>query len=266
MHQSCMCVAILCSLLSLASADESSAAYYYQFSVCDDSKVLVEEISLLCDSPGAYYYGSGKYRNSAKCEPGDKAKLYIGIKILEDLEQDDAYIDLQVQAYGSVETQVIASKASLCSTLVSKDDSIACPQPGYYEISDRFYWSGKDENDNYEYSFIPKVVIGISSTEKSNVYDFGGANTNHCYGNTFNTWTSGVKRTAADTVASFFFTFGILMGTIFAVLLAGVCIYRQAQKQRQRREKIIVDEEFDEAAYQNLASMVAAQKDLVTVA
>lgn len=56
------------------------------------------------------------------------------------------------------------------------------------------------------------------------------------------------------------------MGTIFAVLLAGVCIYRQAQKQRQRREKIIVDEEFDEAAYQNLASMVAAQKDLVTVA
>lgn len=266
MLRSVLCVGVLWLQFLKVFADDSGAAYYNQFSVCDDSKVLVEEISLLCDSPGAYYYGSGKYRNSAKCEAGDKAKLYIGIQIVEDLEQDDAYIDLEVQAYGSVATQVIASKASLCSTIVSKDDSIACPQPGYYEISDRFYWSDKGENDNYEYSFTPKVIIGVSSTQKSNVYDFGGANTKYCNGNSFSSWTSGVKRTAADTVASFFFTFGILMGTIVAVLLAAVCIYRQAQKQRQRREKIIVDEEFDEEAYQNLASMVASQKDLVTLA
>ena len=44
---------------------------------CRNTYVRVTDLSLLCDSPGAYYYGSTTYRNSEVCVTGDKAKLYM---------------------------------------------------------------------------------------------------------------------------------------------------------------------------------------------
>ena len=89
----------LVSVIGTVKADD--AAYMNKFTVCDDTSIVVSDVSLLCDSPGTYYYGSGKYRSSATCEGGDKAKMQVDFQILEDL-QTDAYLTLSVQGYGTV--------------------------------------------------------------------------------------------------------------------------------------------------------------------
>jgi hypothetical protein len=106
--------------------------YYAKFSVCADSSIVVEEIQIVCDSPGAYYYGSGKYRNSATCQAGDKAKLTVTLSIADDLPDDVVpYLFLSVQGYGTVADQVIHQGDDLCSVSgLSSSDGAACPAPG----------------------------------------------------------------------------------------------------------------------------------------
>jgi hypothetical protein len=111
-----------------SSADDGS--YYNKFSVCSDSSIVVSDIVLVCDSPGAYYYGSNKYRNSASCQAGDKAKLTIKFQIAEALETS-AYIHLMVKGYGSVESEQIYAGEELCSISgLSSSDGATCPSQG----------------------------------------------------------------------------------------------------------------------------------------
>ena len=50
---------------------------------CESNATIdVEKVFLICDSPGAYYYGSGSYRDSARCKYGDKAKMHVYCKLL----------------------------------------------------------------------------------------------------------------------------------------------------------------------------------------
>ena len=59
---------------------------------CSDRKVVqVQNVSLTCDSPGAYYYGSNTYRDSTTCTQGDKAKLLVDCEFRK-------IMDLQVSA------------------------------------------------------------------------------------------------------------------------------------------------------------------------
>lgn len=44
---------------------------------CNHNYIQVQRISILCDTPGAYYYGSNAYRNSQVCMSGDKAHLTV---------------------------------------------------------------------------------------------------------------------------------------------------------------------------------------------
>lgn len=44
------------------------------------SQITVSLLSILCDTPGAYYSGSTAYRNSPVCVAGDKAQLDIVCK------------------------------------------------------------------------------------------------------------------------------------------------------------------------------------------
>jgi hypothetical protein len=111
-----------------SSSDDGS--YYNTFSVCSDSAIVVSDIVLVCDSPGAYYYGSNKYRNSATCQAGDKAKLTVQFQVAETLDYS-AYIHLMVKGYGSVESQQIYSGEELCSTSgLSSSDGATCPSQG----------------------------------------------------------------------------------------------------------------------------------------
>lgn len=238
-----ICLSVLVSLANTALADD---AYINKFSVCDSTSVVVSNITIACDSPGAYYYGSSKYRNSATCEAGDKAKMKVDFLILADL-QADAYLTLYVQGYGTVEPVMINTQDSLCSMLQSTNGT-ACPAAGSYSLSKTFYWGS--QSDGYSYSFIPKVVVGVASTVNSNVFDLGGANTNKCAGSVNNDWTMGARKSMANSIKSFFATFGLLSASILAIVSAGWCILRQSRARSKVPKAIIVDEELDEMSYQ----------------
>ena len=238
-----LCLVVLAALASTIHADDGE--YMNKFTVCDETSIVVSDISIVCDSPGTYYYGSGKYRNSASCQAGDKAKMQVNFEIQEDL-QSDAYLTLAVQGYGSVQSVGLYAQESFCS-VVQSSSGAACPAAGSYSIYQTFYWG--DQNDDYTYSFTPKVVVGIASALNSNVFDLGGANTNSCKGNVATDWTVGIRKSMANSIKSFFVTFGILTAGLLAVLLAGWCIRRQS-REPTLKQAIIVDEDLDEMAYQ----------------
>jgi hypothetical protein len=50
---------------------------------CRRSYIQVISLQLLCDTPGAYYYGSSAYRNSEVCVSGDKAHLAFQCKWID---------------------------------------------------------------------------------------------------------------------------------------------------------------------------------------
>jgi hypothetical protein len=50
---------------------------------CKKTNVRVTAVYLTCDSPGAYYYGSGNYRNSLVCMSDDKVNLRVECKLFE---------------------------------------------------------------------------------------------------------------------------------------------------------------------------------------
>ena len=234
-----------------------------QIEVCSDGVIQVQDIQMYCDSPGTYYYGSGKYRNSASCLPGDKAQIRIDFYIAEaDIIASNgnyALVDISASGgYWGQDSQLVYESADLCSlsTLHSKGSS--CPYEGYYYIKTHFFWDGDSSNGGN--AFYPKLTVGFKSSVNKNVYDYGGANTNLCRGSTFITWSDRIAISYANAVGNFVKTFGILLLTIlclggFIWLLirrpASVKEARQTMKSdikgafTCKPKKNDVDEEFD---------------------
>jgi hypothetical protein len=248
---------LVCSLL-LSVSQATNNQQYNKFTVCDDSSIVVKDLSIVCDSPGQYYYGSNKYRNSASCQGGDKAKIYVEFYIQEDLEVD-AYLMMEAKGYGTVSSQVLHKGDSLCSvSTVYAMEKQNCGSSGYYYIQEQFTWGEKQ--DDYDYSFSPKLVVGFASNAKKQVYDLGGANTNSCSGGIFTNWTKGLQKSAANTIRTFFATFGILAGAIFSICMMGWCIMRQANA---RPKRFIVEDPADENEYYKMAMMGNQRNNLV---
>jgi len=242
-------LALLCCFFQESDARSSGAnstARYQNttFTVCADSAVMIEDLSVLCDSPGTYYYGSSKYRNAAQCQAGDKAKVSIIIDVEQDL-QTEPYFTLLVKGYGSVESVDVYTAKPMCSVSGIKAlDGQKCPGKGRYKIYESFFWGEK--SDNYDYAFTPKATVGFSSGNYKQAYDLGGANTNLCSGKTFQSWTESVRKSAANTVETFFVTFGFLLGSVMAICFAGWCIVRQAHNETK---ELMADDPIDETDY-----------------
>jgi hypothetical protein len=205
-----------------ASATDD-AAVYNTFSVCSDAVIKVLDLSIYCDSPGTFYYGSGKYRNSASCLGGDKAKIQLDFYIAQPtvIESAGGYAILDITATGNSgwyqQNIKVFENADMCSTPTLKTLSKStCPSQGKYRIKSHFYWP----EDKYGgSSFYPSVMVGFKSSVRSNQYDYGGANTPYCRGSTFVTWTDGIRTIYANAIANFMKSFGILLLTI--VLMGG---------------------------------------------
>lgn len=259
----------LSALLAVVSAEDSqttsnsnqvsSEQYYNKFTVCDDSPIIVEDIEMLCDSPGTYYYGSGKYRNSADCQAGDKGKIKITFQLTEDL-QSAPYFTLSVHGYGTVPGETFYSNEQLCSisSLSTLNNQVTCPGKGWYTVSRTFHWG--DQNDSYEYSFVPKVTVGFTSNPQKGLYDMGGANTNLCSGDTFTNWTKGVRRSAANTIKTFLATFGILLGAIAAVFGAGYFLMKLS---RNKPKEVLIEDPLDENVNHKIALVGDNKNNLV---
>jgi len=244
-------------LFHTARADDE---YYNQFTVCADSAVIVEELVITCDSPGAYYYGSSKYRGSATCMGGDKARLQFIFEIVQDL-QTNPYFSLEVEAYGSVPSEKLYSQTDLCSLSGLKSlDGAVCPGVGLYMVTEKFYFA--KQNDEYQYSFKPVPSIGFSSDLNKNYFDLGGANTDSCAGGTFKNWSTGVSNTASKTIQFFFVTFGALLAASGAFLAWRYCAIKRELDISPKREEAMHEELLDEEDFRRIA-MMGREKDLI---
>jgi hypothetical protein len=125
-------------------------------------------------------------------------------------------------------------------------------------IQKSFYWG--EQSDSYEYSFKPKVVVGFASSADRNNYDLGGANTNQCAGDTFTKWTTGVTKTAANTLRTFLSTFGILCAAVIALFAVGWYLAKQANA--KPKQNFDDDDLLDENEYHKIA-MVGHNRNLV---
>lgn len=254
-----------------SSSSASSEEYFNEFSVCANSQYVVKGISLLCDSPGTYYYGSGKYRNSEKCMAGDKVKLEIEFYVVQPGEEgatpSNALVDVLIKGYGSVPDYELHNNEDVCSlsTLQTENGGYyQCPsggsiESGSYYIRSHFYLGEQEESDSYSYNFVPHVVIGFSSNEEVGYYDLGGANTDSCEGKSFLAWTNKIGR-KSETLQTFLLVFGLLSFTIVAVGMMGYYIVKQA---RDVVAASVKEELLDHDNEAHKMALVGQNRDLV---
>eukprot|EP00980_Cylindrotheca_fusiformis_P011717 scaffold2783_cov129-Cylindrotheca_fusiformis.AAC.18 len=244
-------------LVALASTAPALADQYYQPSqygvnqvtVCSDSIIQVEDVSILCDSPGAYYYGSGKYRNSASCKPGDKAKIVVDFYIADEetIEYAGGYALASIEVDGSYsQIKTVQDDADLCSLDSLKSLSgNGCPGVGYYQIREQFYWD-KAKNSYNSSAFFPTVTVGFRSSANQYSFDYGGANTDLCRGSTFVTWTKRVRKTYANALSNFIKTFGILLSTIAMMGAFIWCLVHKPKNLADAKAKLVPNERQDD--------------------
>eukprot|EP00529_Nitzschia_sp_RCC80_P000590 CAMPEP_0113498916 /NCGR_PEP_ID=MMETSP0014_2-20120614/31455_1 /TAXON_ID=2857 /ORGANISM="Nitzschia sp." /LENGTH=376 /DNA_ID=CAMNT_0000393027 /DNA_START=199 /DNA_END=1329 /DNA_ORIENTATION=- /assembly_acc=CAM_ASM_000159 len=231
---------------------------YNTFTVCSDAVIEVKDVKIYCDSPGTFYYGSGKYRNSPSCVPGDKGKILVDFYIAQPdvIQQAGGYVVVDISAQGNSgwyqDSHVVYENADLCSlSSLKRQSRSTCPFQGYYRVKTNFHWDESNSNSDGS-SFYPVVTVGFKSSIKSYSYDYGGANTKNCRGSTFATWTQGISTQYANAIGNFMKTFGILLITI-AVMGAFVWFMVQrptSVKDAGRRMGIVkkdvfLDEDFN---------------------
>jgi len=193
----------------------SSSSEGSSMQICSDSDIEVTAIALLCDSPGTFYYGSGKYRDNQYCKAGDKAKLSVYFDVVGDISEVDPLLTLQ--ASGDGETAIVYKNARLCylGTLASTDGS-SCGGYGSFSVTTQFYWGSGSDDDGEQQLFSPYVTVGFHSERDPNKYDLGGVNTNMCSGNTFVAWSNDIKEsgTFSGPLASIVWSSLVLVGTL----------------------------------------------------
>jgi hypothetical protein len=240
-------------------ADEDGTVYN-TFTVCSDAVIEVKDVKIYCDSPGTFYYGSGKYRNSPSCVPGDKGKITVDFYIAQPdvIQQAGGYVIVDISAQGRggwyQETQRVFENADLCSLKsLKKKSGSTCPFEGYYRIQTHFYWNQKTSNNyNAQREFYPLVTVGFKSSIRSSAYDYGGANTMYCRGSSFATWTHGISTTYANAIGNFMKTFGILLitiavmgGFVWFMIHKPTSVKDAGRKMGIVKKDVFLDEDFD---------------------
>jgi len=226
------------------NSDNDGEEYYKKFfESCEDTSIQVEDVSLLCDSPGAYYYGNGKYRNSQTCMLGDKGKVSISFYIGEDLEGAEPYVTLNVKDNSDSEVALmyLVEDEVLCSiSNLYPQDGQTCPEQGNYKIQGTAYLGNKDGSGE---SFDAKAQIGFKSDPSIDYYDLGGANTAYCPGGTSGKYSYGkMRKQVASAIASFLVTWGTLFFGVLSVFVFAVFLIR---KMRNRSEMPYADADED---------------------
>lgn len=198
--------------------------------VCSDVDIEVTALSLLCDSPGTFYYGSGKYRNNPYCKSGDKAKLTVGFEIVGDLSEIDPLLTLT--AKGDGETVTIYKNARLCylGTLHSSS-GVSCGGYGNFTVDTQFYWTN-DDDTTYQ-SFAPYISVGFHSERDPDKYDLGGANTDMCAGGSFTTWSDDINQSNrfSGPIASIVWSALVLIGTLVVLGMFALYLWRRPARE-----------------------------------
>lgn len=218
---------------------DDDSVYKSQVQICSDAVIQVQDVTVYCDSPGTFYYGSGKYRNNQYCLPGDKATIQVDFYIAYQniIQQSGNKAILDIYANGGSYTDVaVYDSADLCSLSSLKRKSRSqCPYNGYYQVKTHFYWGSDVDTE----SFLPTITVGFKSSAKKQVYDFGGANTDLCRGSTFLTWSDGVRVSYANAMGTFLKTFGVLLITIIMMGFFAFFLSKRPRSFKEAKSQLI---------------------------
>lgn len=220
---------------------ESYSYYSNSLSVCSDSNIDVTGVSVLCDTPGVWYYGSSGYRKNTSCQKGDKAYLTLTFDIVDE-DMDADYIYLTLTIFGGDQEVIVYQDALLCSIGTLKQSSgVACPEQGSFTVSTKFYfdysssnthdddnWNdrylGDDDSDDGGTSsnalFTPLVTVGFASSKNRDNYDLGGANTDLCGGESKNIQSDivdAMHKSVSHPVAKFLLSLTVVLTAIAAL-------------------------------------------------
>lgn len=195
--------------LPLATADDEKNKGDLYITSCNNAKIKVTSVNILCNSPGDYYYGGSNYRNSETCMIGDKVQMKVGFTIAESLSSSDngnndatAYMTLQMNV-GGTKISTIYNKQEICSINNLKSSyGGSCPATDMYYFQTSFYLSDDygSYGDDSDVSFTPDVTISFTSNGDDTTHDLGYADSmgasGQCYSaqqNSSNTDTENTK-------------------------------------------------------------------------
>ena len=258
-------------VLSEDSGGSDSDGYYKQFSSCVNAKIEVNEMKIVCSTPGQYYYGSSSYRNAVTCQAGDRATYEIEVYIPDELPDGTVpYITVDVEGYGTVEDVRALDSENLCSLDgLWSVDGVDCPEPGRYQVSQKFDWGEK--NDEYTYTFRPHMVVGLANRQGSYNYNLGGANTNSCENGSLTSWSSRFRRSVSTTVHTFIITLGVLLCLIVMAVSGYWYVKRKyiqglySRKETSQKAGTYVDDDDDYMNHDHIKriAMMGRERDLI---
>lgn len=87
-------------------------------SFCKHNYVQVTSLQLLCDTPGAYYYGSNAYRKSEVCQSGDKAFVEMDFIVPNRMVDRTIYMQVELGFYDHFQVVNTTVLCALPVTLV----------------------------------------------------------------------------------------------------------------------------------------------------
>ena len=203
-----------------------------RISNCKKSVVLVDKVTILCDSPyrGSFY--TGHHMASHLCEYGDEAIIMVNFEVTEDLHYlSTMYMTLGVYAGKQTKELLWAVRAvELCNTFVGHD----CTRAGKYGFAFSVSLDYGLMSDRA--MFVPMIEMGIS-TRADEGYNLGGVNIN-CRFNTFyqqlDPWVNGKSAHAsqqwgAGGLGRAAGKYGWLLGLLIGVAAAGLFAYSRTR-------------------------------------
>jgi hypothetical protein len=159
------------NLVAVQSGSEAEKALVGN---CEGSTVWVNSVTILCDSPYAYYYGNGAHRGSTVCDYGDMATVMVNFNIAASIRSmDNMYMTMGVYAT-KVNVELLFAAMN-----IKVDDLVGgnVNKKGNYEFSMRIMLE-KTYGDNSQ--FVPSFEFGFSTMEDEG-YNLGGVNINCAY-------------------------------------------------------------------------------------
>lgn len=202
-------------------------------SVCENSVVQVRDVTWLCNSPYAYYWGSGTHRNSRLCAYNDKITYQVSFRVTDDItEVSDIFVTMAIQEYSS--RTIIQSKAPsyLCDTV-----GTACTSAGDYSFSFTVRLDGSASNSNLGVDtsssssssddFCPVLIMAFS-TEDDSGYNLGALNMEcEAWDNALATWA---RRAPKLTPRDWIRNYGMIFGTGLCLIVFSGFVWQQARR------------------------------------
>jgi hypothetical protein len=198
--------------------DDDYWATAQQVNPCDDGVVQVTALEVSCDSPYTFYYGNGANRNSPVCDYGDKATITVNFTVTEDIDNNATFY-AETAAFSPSEEQLYKTGPFDVCEAVGGD----CQYAGSYQFKIKTQFAYIDGSDS---KFVPLQQMSFGYGQDGDT-SLGGVNI-ECEGRN-GIWS--VTEQGWIPNETFFTDYGILIGTVAAVVVFAGLLWRQGLEQ-----------------------------------